>query len=152
MPLVPLGLGQDLLQRVKKRVERELAPLKEQVQPYVDRAKEELGFKPRKLPPPGSVHDIMVRAREACRQDPPRLIHALYQAKDANVPTWRHLACYSVRDRGTNGGTLLFAACEKEGWKIECFDPNRFKDFQVTEKPWPSPAHHPYRIEFRDGD
>jgi hypothetical protein len=76
----------------------------------------------------------------------------LYQAKDADVPTWRHLAPYSVRDRGEGGEPLIFCACSKEGWKIEAFVPKRFRDLQVTNLPWPPSAYHPYRIEFRDGD
>ena len=91
-----------------------------------------------------------MRVREAVRQDPPKLVHALYQAKDADRATWRHLACYSIRDRGAEGNALLFAACEKEGWKVEAFDLRRFQDLQVTAKPWP--FNPMYRIEFRDGD
>lgn len=154
VPLVPLGLGEGLLKRVKERVERELSrpieTVREKAKPVVERVKEELGLQPLRRPPPSGPHEIMMRVREAVRHDPPRLVYALYQAKDADHPTWRHLACYSVRDRAADGGTLLFAACEKESWKVEAFDLRRFKDLQVTNKPWPFAPR--FRIEFRDGD
>lgn len=132
MPLVPTGLGVDLLDRIKKRI------------------KTELGFEPAPEGPPSGVEDIRMRIRKAVNQDPPKLVHALYQAKDANAPTWRHLAPYSQRDRGSDGAPLLYAACEKEGFKIEAFDYRRFLDFRTTNKPWPPAAYHPYRIEFKD--
>jgi hypothetical protein len=160
VPLIPLGLGEGLLRRVKERVETELgAPLsdvkqrvKERVleDPRVKRITEELGLAPLRRPPPSGPGDILLRVREAVRRDPPRLCHALYQAEDADTPTWRHLACYSIRDRGTDGSSLLFAACEKDRWKVEAFRLDRFTDFQVTTKPWPFAPK--FRIEFRDGD
>lgn len=154
VPLVPLGLGEGLLKRVKERVEREISrPLekvKEKTAPVVERVKQELGLAPLRRPPPSGPHEILMRVREAVRNDPPKLCYALYQAKDADHPTWRHLACYSIRDRAADGGSLLFAACEKDNWSVEAFDLRRFKDFQVTNKPWPFAPR--FRIEFRDGD
>lgn len=156
MPLVPMGLGEGLLKRVRDRVEREvgkpLERLKERVleSEPVKTLTRELGLAPRRRGPPSGPADILLRIREAVRNDPPRLCYALYQAKDADHPTWRHLAPYSVRDRKAGGGMLLFAACEKDAWKVEAFDLGRFQDFQVTNKPWPFAPKH--RIEFRDGD
>ena len=147
MPLVPLGLGEGLLQRVKERVQTELGRPLEKLK---ERVREELGLAPLRRPPPAGKADIILRINEAVRHDPPRLVYALYQAKDADRPTWRHLACYSIRDRASDGGDLLFAACEKENWKVEAFDFRRFRDLQVTNKPWPFTPR--YRIEFRDGD
>lgn len=141
MPLIPLGLGDGLLQRVKERVKQELAPV-------VERVREEVGLEPKVRRPPSGPHEILVRVRQAVRQNPPRLVYALYQAKDADGPTWRYLACYSIRDRGMGGEPLLFAACSKENWKVEAFDLRRFKDLQVTDRPWPFPPA--YAIEFRD--
>lgn len=154
MPLVPVGLSDGLLSRVRERVERELGRpveyVKEKVRGPVERVKQELGLAPLRRPPPSGPAEILMRAREATRQDPPRLVYALYQAKDADHPTWRHLAPYSIRDRKAGGGSLLYAACEKEGWAVEAFDLGRFKDFQITTKPWPFTPK--FRIEFRDGD
>lgn len=137
MPLIPKGLGGGFIDRVKTRLKRELG-----LEPAA----------PKREGPPGGYYEIELRIRRAVRQDPPKLLHALYQAQDAKVPTWRHIAPYSVRDRGANGGPLIFAACEKEGWKIEAFVPSRFKDLQVTQTPWPPAAYKPHPIEFRDGD
>lgn len=134
MPLK--GLGESFVERVKNRLKRELG----------------LETTPKHEGPPGSFYEIEMRIRRAVRQDPPKLVHALYQAKDANVATWRHLAPYSVRDRGANGGPVIFCACSKEGYSIEAFVPSRFRDLQVTEIPWPPAAYHPHPIEFRDGD
>lgn len=156
MPLIPLGLGEGVLQRVKERVQTELSKpierLKERVRedPRVKRLTEELGLAPLRRPPPAGPDDILLRVREAVRHNPPRLVHALYQAKDADSPSWRHLACYSIRDRAHDGSPLLFAACEKDSWKVEAFDLRRFRDLQVTNKPWPFTPK--FRIEFRDGD
>lgn len=141
MPLIPTGLGKGLLERVKQRVEREIG-----------RGLENLGLKDKEKPPapqrrgpPRGEADIILRIREAVRQEPPKLVYALYQAVDAKAPTWRHLACYSLRDRGS-GGPLLFAACEKENWAVECFGLSRIRDLQVTNKPWPFAPLYP--IEF----
>lgn len=98
--------------------------------------------------PPSSTEELILRCRLAVNQKPPKLVHALYQAKDANTPTWRHLAVYSTRDRGVEGSTLIFAACEKEGWEVEAFRVGGFKDLQVTDKPWPFQPR--FRIELRD--
>jgi hypothetical protein len=120
---------------------------------FIDRVKErlerELGLSTLTAKPPAGDDDVLARCRMACIQNPPKLIHALYKAEDADVPSWRHLAPYSKRDRGE--GTLVFCACEKEGWKIEAFIPENFLEFRITNKPWPPGAYHKYRIEFRDG-
>lgn len=120
----------DFLRRVKERLVREL------------------GLESVSAGPPSGAGDVLARCRIATMQEPPKLVHALYQAEDADAPTWRHLAPYSVRDRG--GSTLVFCACSKEGWKIEAFRADRFAEFRVTSTPWPPKAYHPYRIEFRD--
>jgi len=88
-----------------------------------------------------------LRIREAVHQSPPRLLYMLYQARNAPAPTWRHIAPYSIREKRTKDNEpLLYAACEKEQWKVEAFDLRRIKDLQVTNKPWPfSPE---FAVEF----
>ena len=68
-------------------------------------------------------------------QDPPKLVNAVYQAEDAEVPTERKLECYSLRPGAGGSGQLLYAYCHKDA-AIEAFRLDRFKNFQVTEIPF----------------
>lgn len=118
MPLLPTGLTPGLLTRIKERLKREL------------------GLGPKERPRITGPQDVLLRCREAVNQRPPKLVHALYKAKDAPTATWRHLECYSIRYRGKNNAPLLFAACSKENWGTEAFDLGRFEDVQVTDIPF----------------
>lgn len=118
MPLIPKGLTTGLIQRVK------------------DRLKRELGMAPSQRPPPSGPQEILMRVQEAASQDPPCMVRALYQAKDAQVATWRLLQPYSIRARAEDGAWLLYAGCEKDNWNVESFDLRRFKDLQVTNLPF----------------
>jgi hypothetical protein len=124
-------------------------PVRDFLQRVKDRLKRELGLTEVSAGPPSGADDVLARCRIATMQNPPKLVHALYQAQDADVPTWRHLAPYSKRDKVN--GVLVYCACSKEGYKIEAFDADRFVEFRVTQLPWPPGAYHKYRIEFRDG-
>ena len=106
-----------------------------------NRLERELGLQPAVLPAISSTEDVLLRIRKAVRERPPKLVRAFYQAVDATSPTWRLLECYSLRYRGQDNRPLLFAACEKENWKIEAFRLDRFHDVQPTNIPfsprWP---------------
>jgi hypothetical protein len=139
MPRLPFGLGQDVLRRVKERIEREVGP--DPLGRVKERLKTELGLTPKERPPARSSGEIIFRIREAAGQRPPKLVRALYKAKDANVATWRYLAPYELvydRKKDRPSEPLLYAACEKDGWKTECFWLDRFEDVQVTDIPFPA--------------
>ena len=101
-----------------------------------ERLKHHFGVEPKKRPPISGPEDVLLRMREAVRQNPPKLVRASYLAADAASPTWRLLEPYSIRYRGDGNAPLLFAACEKEAWKTEAFRLDRFKDVQVTDIPF----------------
>lgn len=128
MPILPRGLSRELFDRVR------------------DRVRTEFGLEQKLRPPANTPEMILMRAREAVRRSPPRLVRGTYQAADANAPTTRLMQCYSIRYRGVpafEGGPrrpLLYAACEKDGWKVEAFRLDRFHDMQVTNIPF-TPKH-----------
>jgi predicted DNA-binding transcriptional regulator YafY len=117
MPLIPRGLSQGLIDRVKQRV------------------KQELGLVPSQQGPPNSEAEMKLRIRTAVSANPPRLVRVLYQAEDATTPTWREMECYSLRYRGKGGVPLLYAYCRKDN-AIEAFRFDRVKDIQLTNKPF----------------
>lgn len=119
MPLLPRGLGRDLLERVKERIKREVG----------------LGA-PVPKPPARTTSERLMRIREAVSAEPPFLLRALYQAVDAAGPTWRELEPYELVYNNPDDPATpnLYAACEKEGWKIELFRLSRFHDIQLTQK------------------
>ena len=159
MPATRLGAGEQLVERVRQRMKQELGrapgppgppgpPAQGDDFPPEPYAPQRYRRKDRRSRPSGAG-DIRARIREAVNQDPPRLCWATYRAKGATDYKARYLACYSERDRGADGSTLLFAACSADGWAIEAFRYDSFGDFQVTDSPWPFAPQ--YRIEFQDG-
>jgi hypothetical protein len=131
VPLIPKGIGRSLYERVKERL------------------KHELGLEPAERPPARTAQEVLMRIHEAASQRPPKMVRALYKAKDADVATWRHLQPYSLRMRAKDdpGTPLIYAACEKDQWKVEAFIPARFEDVQVTNIPF-TPR---YKVEFEPG-
>lgn len=115
MPLIPKGLSQGLIDRVKQRV------------------KQELGLVPQQQGPPTSEAEMKLRIRTALSTNPPRLVRVLYQGADAPTATWREMECYSLRYRGKGGVPLLYAFCHKDK-AIEAFRFDRVKDIQITNK------------------
>ena len=129
MPLLPSGFG--ALERIKERF------------------KTELGLRPKEQPPASSPAEILFRIREAAGQRPPKMIRALYQAKDATAPTWRYIAPYEFvygRKAGAPSEPLLAGACEKDEWKTEYFRLDGFRDVQVSAIPFPAFIKYPSKI------
>jgi hypothetical protein len=159
MPLLPLGLGKNLLERVKTRIDQFLRPKdpppsspteqptelleEEHVEEEVPDAHP--GGDHDERPPANTPEEVLLRIREAVMHDPPVLLHALYEAKDApGEPTWRYLEPYELADIGT--GTMLYAWCSKDPViksgpkrgkpKVELFNLGRFHDCEVTDIPF----------------
>jgi predicted DNA-binding transcriptional regulator YafY len=132
VPLVPKGLGSGLIDRINKRVQRELVnrlvPEK-----YRDVLKEELNLKeetnkPKPHTPPQSDAERKFRIQEAGKRRV--LLYAKYNGH------WRFIEPYSFRYRAKNSREPLFYGwCYKDNG-IEAFRLEKFEDLQVTERPF----------------
>lgn len=174
MPILPFGLGRELIQRVRQRLTDNFGPgagpsgptgpggpagpapdevggdrndfIVRVVQRLTRNKGESQGRERR--PPPSGVADVMARIQEAGRRKV--LLSAHYAAAHGHGPSWRYLGAYSYRyrDKADPGIPLLYAWCgihHAPGARdVEAFKPKRFLDLQVTNLPF-SPA---WPVEF----
>jgi hypothetical protein len=138
VPLIPKGLTESLVQRLKERVKRELS--EGVLSPIAPVIQQQLGIEPDE-PQPLQPH-----------RRPTTLAEKMFRIQEAggnNVLLWmeyngvyRHVEPYSYRyrDRDNPHEPLLFAWCHKDKG-IEAFKLRKITDCVVTDRPftprWP---------------
>lgn len=145
MPLLPFGIGKDLLQRLKNELgtaPRDLTPGEDRpdegflnlLNKAVDLVRRDKGKAsgPIQRPPPSGLGDVRARIQEAARNRV--LLLASYAAAHGHGPSWRYLEPYSYRyeDADDPAIPLLKAFCYIHQ-QTESFKLLRFRDLQVTQ-------------------
>lgn len=157
MPLNPIGLGKDFVDRLRERVRTELGGggvqqvglpedsggLQSRIRQYVrekmnlsEPTPETPNAAPRRRGPPQGLSEVQQRIQEAARHTPPVLLYGLYNGN------WRYIEPYSYRflDRDRPWIPLLYGYCHKDD-STEAYKLYKFQDLQVTDRPfsprWP---------------
>jgi hypothetical protein len=161
-PIDPWGLGQQLYDRIRERVQNEIGV--QPVQPtsaepgapgappdFMSRikqlVKQQLGYgqppgppappgappaAPEYQGPPRGLAEIKQRIQEAGRQQPPKLLKLLYNNQ------WRDVEVYSYRFRDADDPhiPLLYAFDVTKDNQIEAYKLKKIQDLQVTGRPY----------------
>lgn len=156
MPILPRGLGNELIERIRRHFQTELGggPVKDRPAGFIERVVQRLtrdkgeSHGRTRRPPPSGVADVMGRIQEAGARRV--LLMAHYAAAHGHGPSWRYLGAYAYRwrDKDDPSVPLVYCWCAIHhapgGDGVEAFKLRRFLDLQVTDLPW-SPHHE---VEF----